>query len=173
MDRWMDLFIVHLSGNVSLALWYITIQSSHKNHTYTLKTMQIDTSDNCAAENSISILYMNTFIIIFIITNDTFERIPFVCLPNINSLSLCHQLGLPLSSLCTVPCNTIFGSQHQMVGEHRWNRHNRAVGWSERGCGSCPVCPWQDVALLDKLIKEDVEAGKLPLLLIANAGEGH
>ncbi|XP_063759749.1 pyridoxal-dependent decarboxylase domain-containing protein 1 isoform X2 [Eleginops maclovinus] len=54
---------------------------------------------------------------------------------------LCSQLGLPLSSLCTVPCNTIFGSQHQM-----------------------------DVALLDKLIKEDVEAGKLPLLLIANAG---
>ncbi|KAG8006657.1 Pyridoxal-dependent decarboxylase domain-containing protein 1 [Nibea albiflora] len=50
---------------------------------------------------------------------------------------LCSQLGLPLSSLCTVPCNTIFGSQHQM-----------------------------DVALLDKLIKEDVEAGKLPLLLI-------
>ncbi|KAL7377809.1 hypothetical protein ABVT39_004585 [Epinephelus coioides] len=54
---------------------------------------------------------------------------------------LCSQLGLPLSSLCTVPCNTIFGSQHQM-----------------------------DIALLDKLIKEDIEAGKLPLLLIANAG---
>ncbi|XP_061567859.1 pyridoxal-dependent decarboxylase domain-containing protein 1 isoform X1 [Cololabis saira] len=54
---------------------------------------------------------------------------------------LCSQLGLPLSSLCTVPCNTIFGSQHQM-----------------------------DVALLEKLIKEDTEAGKLPLLLIANAG---
>lgn len=35
---------------------------------------------------------------------------------------------------------------------------------------SCAVC--QDVALLDKLIKEDIEAGKLPLLLIANAGEG-
>ncbi|KAM6905411.1 pyridoxal-dependent decarboxylase domain-containing protein 1 [Xenentodon cancila] len=54
---------------------------------------------------------------------------------------LCSQLGLPLSSLCTVPCNTIFGSQHQM-----------------------------DVALLEKLIKEDMESGKLPLLLIANAG---
>ncbi|KAF3704801.1 Pyridoxal-dependent decarboxylase domain-containing protein 1 [Channa argus] len=54
---------------------------------------------------------------------------------------LCCQLGLPLSSLCTVPCNTIFGSQHQM-----------------------------DVALLDKLIREDLEVGKLPLLLIANAG---
>ncbi|KAK2829691.1 hypothetical protein Q7C36_017681 [Tachysurus vachellii] len=54
---------------------------------------------------------------------------------------LCSQLGLPLSSVCTVPCNTMFGSQHQM-----------------------------DVALLDKLIKEDVEAGKLPLLLVANAG---
>lgn len=33
------------------------------------------------------------------------------------------------------------------------------------------VCCCQDVALLDKLIKEDIEAGKLPLLLIANAGE--
>uniref|UniRef100_A0A669BSG4 Pyridoxal-dependent decarboxylase domain-containing protein 1 n=1 Tax=Oreochromis niloticus TaxID=8128 RepID=A0A669BSG4_ORENI len=54
---------------------------------------------------------------------------------------LCSQLGLPLSSLCTVPCNTLFGSQHQM-----------------------------DVALLEKLIKEDINAGKLPLLLIANAG---
>ncbi|KAK3552706.1 hypothetical protein QTP86_021133 [Hemibagrus guttatus] len=54
---------------------------------------------------------------------------------------LCSQLGLPLSSICTVPCNTMFGSQHQM-----------------------------DVALLDKLIKEDMEAGKLPLLLVANAG---
>lgn len=32
-------------------------------------------------------------------------------------------------------------------------------------------CYCQDVALLDKLIKEDIEAGKLPLLLIANAGE--
>ncbi|KAM9746443.1 pyridoxal-dependent decarboxylase domain-containing protein 1 isoform 2-T4 [Menidia menidia] len=62
------------------------------------------------------------------------------CRPGLGQY-LCGQLGLPLSSLCTVPCNTIFGSQHQM-----------------------------DVALLDKLIKEDVEAGKLPLLLIANAG---
>ncbi|KAM4635112.1 pyridoxal-dependent decarboxylase domain-containing protein 1 [Polymixia lowei] len=62
------------------------------------------------------------------------------CRPGLGQ-HLCSQLGLPLSSLCTVPCNTIFGSQHQM-----------------------------DVALLDKLIKEDVETGKLPLLLIANAG---
>ncbi|RXN01995.1 Pyridoxal-dependent decarboxylase domain-containing protein 1 [Acipenser ruthenus] len=54
---------------------------------------------------------------------------------------LCNQLGLPLSSLCTVPCNTMFGSQHQM-----------------------------DVALLDRLIKDNVDSGKLPLLLIANAG---
>ncbi|XP_041826560.1 pyridoxal-dependent decarboxylase domain-containing protein 1 isoform X2 [Melanotaenia boesemani] len=62
------------------------------------------------------------------------------CRPGLGQ-HLCSQIGLPLSSLCTVPCNTMFGSQHQM-----------------------------DVALLDKLIKEDVEAGKLPLLLIANAG---
>lgn len=54
---------------------------------------------------------------------------------------LCNQLGLPLSSFCSVPCNTMFGSQHQM-----------------------------DVALLDRLIKDDVESGKLPLLLVANAG---
>ncbi|XP_026109614.1 pyridoxal-dependent decarboxylase domain-containing protein 1-like isoform X2 [Carassius auratus] len=54
---------------------------------------------------------------------------------------LCSQLGLPLSSLCIVPCNTMFGSLHQM-----------------------------DVALLDKLIRDDRESGKLPLLLIANAG---
>ncbi|KAJ0058434.1 hypothetical protein NL108_014640, partial [Boleophthalmus pectinirostris] len=62
------------------------------------------------------------------------------CRPGLGQ-HLCSQLGLPLSSLCTVPCNTMFGSQHQM-----------------------------DVALLDKLVREDVDTGKLPLLLIANAG---
>ncbi|XP_028840894.1 pyridoxal-dependent decarboxylase domain-containing protein 1 isoform X3 [Denticeps clupeoides] len=62
------------------------------------------------------------------------------CRPGLGQ-NLCSQLGLPLSSLCTVPCNTMFGSQHQI-----------------------------DVALLDKLIKDDVDTGKLPLLLIANAG---
>ncbi|XP_075998936.1 pyridoxal-dependent decarboxylase domain-containing protein 1 isoform X2 [Genypterus blacodes] len=62
------------------------------------------------------------------------------CRPGLGQY-LCSQLSLPLSSLCTVPCNTLFGSQHQM-----------------------------DVALLDKLIKEDIEAGKLPLMMIANAG---
>uniref|UniRef100_A0A8C0HPV6 Pyridoxal-dependent decarboxylase domain-containing protein 1 n=1 Tax=Buteo japonicus TaxID=224669 RepID=A0A8C0HPV6_9AVES len=50
-------------------------------------------------------------------------------------------LWLPLSCMCRVPCNTMFGSQHQM-----------------------------DVALLDRVIKDDVESGKLPLLLVANAG---
>ncbi|XP_026580374.1 pyridoxal-dependent decarboxylase domain-containing protein 1-like isoform X1 [Pseudonaja textilis] len=54
---------------------------------------------------------------------------------------LCSQLGLPLSCMCRVPCNTMFGSQHQM-----------------------------DVALLDRLIKEDLESGRLPVLLVANAG---
>ncbi|XP_031421360.1 pyridoxal-dependent decarboxylase domain-containing protein 1 isoform X2 [Clupea harengus] len=62
------------------------------------------------------------------------------CRPGLGQ-HLCSQLGLPLSSLCTVPCNTMFGSQHQI-----------------------------DVALLDKLIKDDVDTGKFPLLLIANAG---
>ncbi|XP_075422236.1 pyridoxal-dependent decarboxylase domain-containing protein 1 isoform X2 [Ascaphus truei] len=55
--------------------------------------------------------------------------------------SLCNQLGLPLSCLCRVPCNTMFGSQHQM-----------------------------DVALLDRFIKDDIQSGKCPLLLVANAG---
>ncbi|XP_075686260.1 pyridoxal-dependent decarboxylase domain-containing protein 1 isoform X2 [Rhinoderma darwinii] len=54
---------------------------------------------------------------------------------------VCNQLGLPLSCLCRVPCNTMFGSQHQM-----------------------------DVALLDRLLKDDIQSGKLPLLLVANAG---
>uniref|UniRef100_A0A8I6A005 Pyridoxal-dependent decarboxylase domain containing 1 n=1 Tax=Rattus norvegicus TaxID=10116 RepID=A0A8I6A005_RAT len=54
---------------------------------------------------------------------------------------LCNQLGLPFPCLCRVPCNTMFGSQHQM-----------------------------DVAFLEKLIKDDVERGRLPLLLVANAG---
>ncbi|XP_072838515.2 pyridoxal-dependent decarboxylase domain-containing protein 1 [Pogona vitticeps] len=54
---------------------------------------------------------------------------------------LCNQLGIPLSCVCRVPCNTMFGSQHQM-----------------------------DVALLDRLIKDDIESGKLPILLVANAG---
>ncbi|XP_076852222.1 pyridoxal-dependent decarboxylase domain-containing protein 1 isoform X3 [Brachyhypopomus gauderio] len=62
------------------------------------------------------------------------------CRPGLGQ-HLCSQLGLPLSTLCCVPCNTMFGSQHQM-----------------------------DVALLDKLMKDDVESGKLPVLLIANAG---
>ncbi|XP_038184557.1 pyridoxal-dependent decarboxylase domain-containing protein 1 isoform X3 [Arvicola amphibius] len=54
---------------------------------------------------------------------------------------LCNQLGLPLPCLCRVPCNTMFGSQHQM-----------------------------DIAFLEKLIKDDIERGRLPLLLVANAG---
>ncbi|XP_051572000.1 pyridoxal-dependent decarboxylase domain-containing protein 1 isoform X1 [Myxocyprinus asiaticus] len=62
------------------------------------------------------------------------------CRPGLGQ-HLCSQLGLPLSSLCIVPCNTMFGSLHQM-----------------------------DVALLDKLIKDDQDSGKVPLLLIANAG---
>uniref|UniRef100_A0A672QCR8 Pyridoxal-dependent decarboxylase domain-containing protein 1 n=1 Tax=Sinocyclocheilus grahami TaxID=75366 RepID=A0A672QCR8_SINGR len=62
------------------------------------------------------------------------------CRPGLGQ-HLCSQLGLPLSSLCIVPCNTMFGSLHRM-----------------------------DVALLDKLIRDDSESGKLPLLLIANAG---
>lgn len=35
---------------------------------------------------------------------------------------------------------------------------------------TCAVCFFKDVALLEKLIKEDMEAGKLPLVVMANAG---
>ncbi|XP_033100216.1 putative pyridoxal-dependent decarboxylase domain-containing protein 2 [Anneissia japonica] len=54
---------------------------------------------------------------------------------------LCTQLGLPLSSLCTVPCNTVFGSTHTM-----------------------------DIASLERLIKDDDATSKTPLLVVANAG---
>ncbi|XP_072030230.1 putative pyridoxal-dependent decarboxylase domain-containing protein 2 isoform X3 [Amphiura filiformis] len=54
---------------------------------------------------------------------------------------VCTQLGLPLSSLCTVPCNTMFGSQHTM-----------------------------DIATLERLIKDDEGSSKTPLLVVANAG---
>ncbi|PWA30287.1 hypothetical protein CCH79_00015717 [Gambusia affinis] len=90
------------------------------------------------------------------------------CRPGLGQ-HLCNQLGLPLSSLCTVPCNTIFGSQHQMVGGNRWSSIH--LKWlSEYKCDKKNTFDFQDVALLDKLIKEDTDAGKLPLLLIANAG---
>ncbi|XP_071965162.1 putative pyridoxal-dependent decarboxylase domain-containing protein 2 isoform X2 [Antedon mediterranea] len=54
---------------------------------------------------------------------------------------ICTQLGLPLSSLCTVPCNTVFGSTHTM-----------------------------DIASLERLIKDDEATSKTPLLVVANAG---
>ncbi|KAJ8037327.1 Pyridoxal-dependent decarboxylase domain-containing protein 1 [Holothuria leucospilota] len=54
---------------------------------------------------------------------------------------ICSQLGLPLSSLCTVPCNTMFGSQHTM-----------------------------DIASLERLIKDDIASSKTPLLVVANVG---
>ncbi|KAL9956769.1 hypothetical protein ACROYT_G038302 [Oculina patagonica] len=54
---------------------------------------------------------------------------------------LCTQLGLPQSSVCKVPCNTVFGSQHTM-----------------------------DIAAFERLFNDDVSCGKTPLLLIAYAG---
>ncbi|KAK7492827.1 hypothetical protein BaRGS_00015965 [Batillaria attramentaria] len=54
---------------------------------------------------------------------------------------LCLQLGLPLSCICTVPCNTVFGASSKM-----------------------------DVAMLEKLIQDDVAAAKTPVLLLAFAG---
>ncbi|XP_064613537.1 pyridoxal-dependent decarboxylase domain-containing protein 1-like [Liolophura sinensis] len=54
---------------------------------------------------------------------------------------ICSQLGLPLSCLCTVPCNTMFGATQKM-----------------------------DVAVLEKLIQDDIAAAKTPVLLVAYAG---
>ncbi|XP_076443203.1 putative pyridoxal-dependent decarboxylase domain-containing protein 2 [Babylonia areolata] len=54
---------------------------------------------------------------------------------------LCLQLGLPLSCISTVPCNTVFGAGRKM-----------------------------DVAMLEKLIQDDVAAAKTPVLLLAYAG---
>ncbi|XP_064633876.1 putative pyridoxal-dependent decarboxylase domain-containing protein 2 isoform X2 [Lineus longissimus] len=54
---------------------------------------------------------------------------------------ICTQLGLPVSCLSTVPCNTVFGSQHKM-----------------------------DIAALEKLVQDDISSGKTPLLMIAYAG---
>ncbi|XP_017782097.1 PREDICTED: pyridoxal-dependent decarboxylase domain-containing protein 1 [Nicrophorus vespilloides] len=54
---------------------------------------------------------------------------------------LCRQLGLPLSCVRPVPVNTHFGSQYTM-----------------------------DVAALQKMIAEDISAGRSPLLVVADAG---
>ncbi|BFZ03500.1 hypothetical protein BsWGS_06539 [Bradybaena similaris] len=54
---------------------------------------------------------------------------------------LCQQLGLPLSCSCTVPCYTLHGPSSKM-----------------------------DVALLEKLIQDDIAAAKTPVLLVAYAG---
>ncbi|KAF5285802.1 hypothetical protein FQA39_LY04263 [Lamprigera yunnana] len=54
---------------------------------------------------------------------------------------LCKQLGLPLACVRPVPVNTHFGSQHTM-----------------------------DVAALQKMLAEDVNMGRAPLIIIADAG---
>lgn len=54
---------------------------------------------------------------------------------------LCLQLGLPLSCICTVPCNTVFGASSKM-----------------------------DVAMLEKFIQDDIAAAKTPVALLAYAG---
>ncbi|KAB0793793.1 hypothetical protein PPYR_13413 [Photinus pyralis] len=54
---------------------------------------------------------------------------------------LCRQLGLPLACVRPVPVNTHFGSQHTM-----------------------------DVGALQKMLAEDVNAGRTPLIVIADAG---
>lgn len=51
------------------------------------------------------------------------------------------ELGLPQSSMCSVPCNTMFGSPFTM-----------------------------DVAAFERLLTDDVSCGKTPLILIAYAG---
>lgn len=54
---------------------------------------------------------------------------------------LCQQLGLPRSCCCVVPCNTMFGASSKM-----------------------------DVAMLEKLIEDDIASAKTPVLLVAYAG---
>ncbi|XP_063916087.1 pyridoxal-dependent decarboxylase domain-containing protein 1 isoform X1 [Zophobas morio] len=54
---------------------------------------------------------------------------------------LCRQLGLPLACVRPVPVNTHFGSQYTM-----------------------------DVASLQKMLADDVSAGRAPLIVIADAG---
>ncbi|GLH04158.1 Uncharacterized protein GBIM_09930 [Gryllus bimaculatus] len=54
---------------------------------------------------------------------------------------ICRQLGLPMSCVRPVPCNTLFGSQQKM-----------------------------DVAALERLIDEDKAAEKVPLIVLADAG---
>ncbi|XP_067005760.2 pyridoxal-dependent decarboxylase domain-containing protein 1 isoform X2 [Anabrus simplex] len=54
---------------------------------------------------------------------------------------ICRQLGLPMSCVHPVPCNTLFGSQQKM-----------------------------DVAALARLIEEDKAASKVPLIVLADAG---
>eukprot|EP00105_Crassostrea_gigas_P024846 XP_011445238.1 PREDICTED: putative pyridoxal-dependent decarboxylase domain-containing protein 2 isoform X3 [Crassostrea gigas] len=57
---------------------------------------------------------------------------------------LCLQLGLPLSSICNVPCSTVNGTTSIM-----------------------------DVGMLEKLIQDDVSAAKTPVLLVGFAGSPH
>ncbi|KAL4239384.1 Pyridoxal-dependent decarboxylase domain-containing protein 1 [Mactra antiquata] len=54
---------------------------------------------------------------------------------------LCLQLGLPMSSVCSVPCNTLIGSNTKM-----------------------------DIDILEKLIIDDIAAAKTPVALVAYAG---
>ncbi|XP_031567515.1 putative pyridoxal-dependent decarboxylase domain-containing protein 2 [Actinia tenebrosa] len=62
------------------------------------------------------------------------------CAPGLGQY-LCSQLGLPQSSICKVPCNTVFGSPHTL-----------------------------DIAAFERLFNDDVACGKTPLLLVAYAG---
>jgi len=59
----------------------------------------------------------------------------------VDCFHVCSRLGLPMSSISFVPCNTVFGSQHSM-----------------------------DVAALDKQINDDLTEGKVPVMVIAYAG---
>lgn len=51
------------------------------------------------------------------------------------------KLGLPQSSICEVPCNTMFGSMHTM-----------------------------DIAAFERLLSDDISCGKTPLLVVSHAG---
>ncbi|XP_047107062.1 pyridoxal-dependent decarboxylase domain-containing protein 1 [Schistocerca piceifrons] len=54
---------------------------------------------------------------------------------------ICRQLGLPMFCVRPVPCNTMFGSQQKI-----------------------------DVAALERLMEEDAAGGRIPLIVLADAG---
>lgn len=94
------------------------------------------------------------------------------------SISYYFQLGLPLSSICNVPCSTVNGTTSIMVRDCLFFiEKSTSLKWYNdiRGNSRCKVkvlinVIWQDVGMLEKLIQDDVSAAKTPVLLVGFAG---